>query len=309
MDYAKVFAGIASAKPGSGGFGEYLRAGRHTLGLLKYEHKTTQENKEILAAEFVVLDSQPAPGAQPHAVGEVVSTHWRLSGLNGWKENSELARAQAFVTAVNDLAPEIAALRASDPSGGAAVARVQQAGLEMIGAAQPGRGRVVVAVGKPYVPKAERGKAPDPTKAGFIVVDFSSAQPGANALEAIAQRRAQFDAQFGPPQLQSQQPAPSYGHAAQAAPVGQPPAGHMPQGYAPAPGYAQPATQPQGQPPHGYAPVAGYAPQWAPPAQPPAMAPPPGYGYPPGAQPQWGPPPAQPQAPTAAPSMLPPGMR
>lgn len=293
-----MFAKIGAAAP-TNNYGQYVRAGRHDLGVLKYEFKTTQDGKQILAAEFVVLATTPAPGARPHAVGEVVTVHWRMSGLTGWKADKEMSRAQGFVTATLEAAGLIAQKNATEPpvvlaNGqqiGAGAAWLQQEGFKAIGPDQPLRGRIVTAIGTVHSGKQQQGPV-DPNKEAFVIVDFQPS-PGVNAPEAIAQRRAQFDAQHGPYVPSAPQAAaPSYGHAVQAAPPPAPPPGYQqqvapapatapygyaqPQGYGPpggVPGYAQPPAYPQGNPPG----VPAYSQQVAQPApayqQPVAQAP------------------------------------
>jgi hypothetical protein len=337
QDHSQLFRGIATADP-ENNFGSYLRSGRHVLGLLKYEVKPTQEGQTIIAAECVMLETTPAPGARPHAVGEIVSLMWRMTGLSkDWQRKNENARAQSFQICVLDAQAHVAQLNTlppvADPQTGQMISQGQ---LWLMGEAfnltkpeQPGRGRVLIAIGGAPVYSKDQAKAQEQMAKGegYVPVTYQAAS-GSNVPEMIAQRRAQWDAQFGPPQLFSQmgarppvQGGASFGHAMQQVPPpAAPPGAWQGHGVQPAPQPAQPGYgAPMQMPQQGYG-----APAPAP------MQP--GYGAPPMQQPgapvqpapapapqQWQQPPAQVgtpygaqpgQAPAPQPGgMLPPGFK
>lgn len=252
-DFSQLFRTIGAAAPVNN-FGEYLRAGRHVLELLTYQVKRTQEQQTIIAAEFVVLATEPLSGERPHSVGEIVSAHWRMTGLTkDWQVKKEMSKARAFVIALLDAGATIAQMQAR--SAAEAEAWVQSEGVKLAGLDQPGRGRIVVALGAAptYSKDAEKAAKQRAEGKGFVELTFN-AMPGANEPAMVAQRRAALDQQYGPPQLQlaaGAAPAPtgpSYGHAMQPAPVPAPPAQYAqyPGGPAPAPAPVAPTPVPYG---------------------------------------------------------------
>lgn len=282
MDHSSLFRTIGAAAPVSN-HGTYLRSGRHLLILLKYEAKPTQEGQTIIAGDFCVQESVGSCGQEAHQPGELVTAHWRMTGLKDWQAKKEYGKAQGFLIALLDAGGTLAQLKAQDAR--RAEEWLQSEGLKLIQPAQPGRGLMVVAasIGVPVPNKT------DPSKPPFVNIGWTVAS-GMNSPEQVMQRRAAMDQQFGPPMLYGSAapaPGPSFGHAMQSAP----PPSAPPSGYPmAAPGY------PPAAPAHGY----------------PSPAP----GYPPG---YTGPVPGQPQQPTGTaygqpapavyPGMLPPGFK
>lgn len=316
----QMMAKIGAAKPLSNR-GQYVNIpGRHTVGVLSYEYKEPNGDKKILATDVVVLESIPAvAGGRTYSVGERLSPHWRMAGLDEWKAGKEMARAQAFVVSTLDAQGQIAQLntlpKVFDP--GTNEMRLQgelwleQEAFKGLQPDQPLRGRVVVINAHVHVPK-DKGGQPKQQATGkdpFVVVDWLPAPPtvvkdasgqpvrdvngqvktvDVNSPELIAARRAQWDQQFGPyvpfgaQAAAAATAAPSYGHAMQPAPAPTaPPPGYPYPGQVP--GYpAQPQYPAPGQVPPGYPAPAQpqYPPQGYPPGVPQGYAPPQVPGYP-----------------------------
>jgi hypothetical protein len=105
------------------------------LELAEYGPKNSPGGKRLLCSSFVVHQSIPTNGAQPHGIGDQVDHAWRLTGnKEAWQDDREKGKARVFV-------PVLLGLPAAAPND-----MIKKAASDLASPAQPGRGILVWAI-------------------------------------------------------------------------------------------------------------------------------------------------------------------
>lgn len=181
MAHEDIFAKFATAKPLTT-FGDRIAEGRHVLVLKEYDVRDTTARGKVVAADFVVLESDT------HKPGTLVGCAWFISDL-GWQGERELSRATEFVKAL------VGVETAGDASKAANTLRDKK---------QPGRGVKIIANGIKKTTK----------KTGNTFVDVAWQHiPGQSGAD-IKASRAQVES------TESAAPAPTPAPAPTAPPAG-----------------------------------------------------------------------------------------
>ena len=148
---------IGGAKPLST-YGDRIAEGETVALLKEYAIRQTEARGTIVAADFVVVESER------HAPGSLIGTAWFVSD-GGWQGERELSRAQAFVKALLNVTAE----------------QTSQASVSLLSPSQPGKG---IAVRIRGTRKGDKG---------FVEANFSHVQ---QTPEDIARGRAAVEAKY-----------------------------------------------------------------------------------------------------------------
>lgn len=163
MTDAEIMAQLGAAKP-LANYGERIGIGTHLLALKEYGSRTTTERGEILAADFVVLESTT------HKPGTLIGCAWFIQD-RGWQGEREISRAAVFLKEL--LGIEDAATMAREA-------------IKLRDKSQPGTGIVIKCMGVKrkgdFVdPKWEHVPGQDGASVGKVRALMNSVNPAAPA--------------------------------------------------------------------------------------------------------------------------------